>query len=50
MSLVSKIDYPLTVVEELLEKLNKKSSLLRIGNNQWSNSLAKLPNKNIYVG
>lgn len=50
MSLVSKIDYPLTVVEELPEKLNKKSSLLRIGNNQWSNSLAKLPNKNIYVG
>ena len=49
MSLVSQIDYPLTLVEEIPEKLNKQSSLLLLGNNEWLNSLAKLPNKNVYV-
>ena len=49
MSLVSQIDYPLTVVEEIPKKLNKQSSLLLLGNNEWLNSLAKLPNKNLYV-
>ncbi|WP_425917665.1 penicillin-binding protein activator [Acinetobacter sp. TSRC1-2] len=49
MSLVSQMDYPLTVVEELPKKLNKKSSLLLLGNNKWINSLTKLPNKNVYV-
>jgi outer membrane PBP1 activator LpoA protein len=49
MSLVSQIDYPLTLVEEIPEKLNKQSSLLLLGNNEWLNSLAKLPSKNVYV-
>ena len=49
MSLVSQMDYPLTFVEEVPKKLNKKSSLLLLGNNQWINSLTKLPNKNVYV-
>ena len=49
MSLVSQIDYPLTIVEEIPEKLNKQSSLLLLGSNEWLNSLAKLPNKNVYV-
>ena len=49
MSLVSQIDYPLTIVEEIPEKLNKQSSLLLLGNNEWLNSLAKLPSKNVYV-
>lgn len=49
MSLVSQIDYPLTLVEEIPKKLNKQSSLLLLGNNEWLNSLAKLPNKNVYV-
>ena len=49
MSLVSQMDYPLTVVEEIPKKLNKQSSLLLLGNNEWLNSLAKLPSKNVYV-
>ena len=49
MSLVSQMDYPLTVVEEIPKKLNKQSSLLLLGNNEWLNSLAKLPDKNVYV-
>ncbi|NNH01069.1 penicillin-binding protein activator [Acinetobacter sp. ANC 5414] len=49
MSLVSQMDYPLTVVEEIPKKLNKQSSLLLLGNNEWLNSLVKLPNKNLYV-
>ena len=49
MSLVSQIDYPLILVEEIPEKLNKQSSLLLLGNNEWLNSLAKLPSKNVYV-
>ncbi|NNG81475.1 penicillin-binding protein activator [Acinetobacter sp. ANC 5378] len=49
MCLVSQIDYPLTVVEEIPKKLNKQSSLLLLGNNEWLNTLAKLPNKNLYV-
>ncbi|NNH37133.1 penicillin-binding protein activator [Acinetobacter terrae] len=49
MSLVSQMDYPLTLVEEIPEKLNKQSSLLLLGNNEWLNSLAKLPNKNVYI-
>lgn len=49
MSLMSQMDYLLTFVEEVPKKLNKKSSLLLLGNNQWINSLTKLPNKNVYV-
>ena len=49
MSLVSQIDYPLTLVEEIPGNLNKQSSLLLLGNNEWLNSLAKLPSKNVYV-
>ncbi|WP_407307624.1 penicillin-binding protein activator [Acinetobacter sp.] len=50
MSLVLQMDYPLTFVEEVPKKLNKKSSLLLLGNNQWINSLAKPTAKNAYIG
>ena len=49
MSLLSQTDYSLTVINEIPKKWDKQRGLLLLGNNEWINSLAKLPKKNVYI-
>ncbi|CAB1214482.1 penicillin-binding protein activator [Acinetobacter bouvetii] len=49
MALLTEGDYPLNMVDQVPQTLNKHSGLLLLGSNEWLNSLEHLPRKHIYT-
>ena len=49
ISLMSQLDYPVQVIEQLPKKLDKQQALLLLGSYGWLNGIKKLPKNAIYA-
>lgn len=49
MSLMGQFKHPVTIIETLPKKLDKKTGVLLLGNNTWLNAQEKLPPERLYI-